>query len=121
MEAAGDFVRAFVEFAAGVEDGEHDLEGALMLFLVHVDGDAAAVVGDGYRVVFVDCHLDVRGVAGEGFVDGVVDDFVNEVVQAAFGDVADVHCGALAHCLEAFEDGDVTGAVSLFGLLHIFF
>ena len=121
MEAAGNFVRAFVELTAGVEDGEDDLEGAFVLFFMHVYGDAAAVVDNGYRVVLVDGDLDVRGVTGEGFVDGVVHNLVHKVVQTAFGDVADVHCGALAHCLEAFEDGDVTGAVSLFGLLHIFF
>ena len=47
MQAAGDLVAAAVaELAAGVQDGEHDLGGRALLLLVHVDRDAAAVVGD---------------------------------------------------------------------------
>ncbi len=43
-------------------------------------------------------------VAGQGFVDGVVDHFKHHVVQAgAVGGVADVHAGPLAHGLQPFE------------------
>ncbi len=52
---------------------------------------------------------------GEGFVDRVVDDLVDEVVQAARAGGADVHAGPLADRLEAFEDLDVLcviGAIS---------
>jgi hypothetical protein len=35
------------------------------------------------RAVLEDANLDVGGVAGHGFVDRVVDDFPDEVVQAA--------------------------------------
>ena len=78
-----------------------------MLFFVHVHGDAAAVVDNGDRVVFVDGDLDVRGIAGESFVYGVVYDLVHEVVESLGGDVADVHCRALAYGLQAFEHLDV--------------
>ena len=55
VQAAGDLVAAAVaELAAGVQDGEHDLDGRLSLLLHDRDGDAAAVVGDGDRVVRVD-------------------------------------------------------------------
>ena len=112
MQAAGDLVAAAVaELAAGVEDGEHDLERRLALLLHRVDGDAAAVVDDGDRVVGVDRHVDARAVAGERLVDGVVDDLVDEVVQAAHAGRADVHAGPLADGLEALEDGDVLGVV----------
>ena len=43
---------------------------------------------------------DVGRVARQRFVDGVVDRFVDELVQAALGGVADVHAGALANGLE---------------------
>ena len=52
------------------------------------------------------------GVAGQRLVDGVVDDFVDHVMQA--GDVigvADVHARALADGVEAFENFDVFGGV----------
>ena len=79
---------------------------------MHVDGDAAAVVGDGDRVVGVDDDLDLVGLAGQRLVDGVVDDLVDQVVQAARAGRADVHARALADRLEALEDGDVLGAVA---------
>ena len=38
------------ELAAGVQHREHQFEAALLVLRVHLDGDAAAVVGDGQRV-----------------------------------------------------------------------
>ena len=62
----------------------------------------AAVVFDGDRVVVVDDNVDNAAVSGQVFVDRVVDDFVDEVMQAgAVIGIADVHAGPLAHALEA--------------------
>jgi hypothetical protein len=44
-------------------------------------------------------------------VDRVVDDLVDEVVQAARPRRADVHAGTLADGFEALEDRDVRGTV----------
>ena len=113
VEAAGDLVAAAVaELAAGVQDGEHDLDGRLALLLHDRDGDAAAVVDDRDRVVRVDRHVDAVAVAGKRLVDRVVDDLVDQVVQAAHTGRADVHAGPLAHGFEALEDGDVLGVVA---------
>ena len=60
----------------------------------------------------MDRDVDARAVAGERLVDGVVDDLVDEVVQAAHAGRPDVHAGPLAHRLEALEDGDVLGVVA---------
>ena len=46
VQAAGDRVPAAAELSAGVQDGHDDLDGGLVLLLVQVDGDAAAVVDD---------------------------------------------------------------------------
>ena len=50
-------------------------------------------------------------VAGQSFVDGVVDHLVDEMVKAAGAGGADVHAGAFADRLEAFEDLDILGVV----------
>ena len=55
--------------------------------------------------------LTIGGVAGHRFVDRVVDDFVDEVVQAAGGGVADVHGGPLADVLQVAEVLEVLGGV----------
>ena len=111
VQAAGDGVAAPAELAAGMQDGEHDLDGRLPLALDHVDGDAAAVVADAHAAVGQDRDVDRVAVAREGLVDGVVDDLVDQVVQAALAGGADVHAGALADSLETLEDGDVARVV----------
>ena len=113
VQAAGDLVAAAVaELAAGVQHGQHDLDRRALLLLHDRDRDAAAVVGDGDRVVGVDRDRDVVAVAGQRLVDRVVDNLVDEVVQAARPGRADVHARALADRLEALEDGDVLGVVT---------
>lgn len=81
VQATGNLVGAFVELAAGVKDGEDYLEGALVLLLVHVNGDTAAVVDHGDGVVLIDSYVDVLSVSCKGLVDRVVDDLVYEVVE----------------------------------------
>ena len=60
----------------------------------------------------------VVGVAGQRFVDRVVDDLVDEVVQAALGRRADVHAGAFANRLEPLEHLDLPCVVFLLGLVR---
>ena len=107
VQTAGDLVALAAELAAGVQDGEDDLDRRLLELGVLVDRDASAVVGDADRVVRVDDDIDVGAVAGERLVDGVVDDFVDEMVQALRARGADVHAGPLADGLEPFEYLDV--------------
>ncbi len=54
---------------------------------------------------------DGGGVSGHGFVDGVIDDFVDQVVESVEAGAADVHAGALADGFESFQDFDLLGVV----------
>ncbi len=111
VQTAGDLVAGAAELAAGVQHGEHDLGGGLVVLVHDPDGDAAAVVGDRHGVVGVDGDDEAVAVAGERLVDGVVDHLVHEMVKAAGAGGADVHAGAFADRLEAFEDLDILGVV----------
>jgi hypothetical protein len=55
----------------------------------------------------VERQRDRRGEAVHRFVDGVVQDFPDEVMKPGAAYAADVHAGALADRLEPFKDGDV--------------
>ena len=71
MQAAGDLVGGGVEFAAGVELGEHHLHGRHHLSIGErhqVNGNAAAVIGHGNRVVHVNDDVDLFAITGQGFV-----------------------------------------------------
>ena len=114
VQAAGDLVAAaLAELAAGVQNSEHDLGGRLLLLGVLVDGDPAAVVGHGDRVIRMNRQPNLVAVAGERLVDRVVDDLVDEVVEAARAGGADVHARALAHRVESAENGDLRRRVSV--------
>ena len=98
VQAAGDLVRAVVEFTAGVQHGHDDFGRGAALFRVDIDRNAAAVVRDGDGLIGVDRDDDPIAMTGQRLVDGVVDDLENHVVQAgAVIGVADVHSGAFAH------------------------
>jgi hypothetical protein len=74
-------------------------------------GMPTAVVGDAYAAVRLQDDDDAVAVPGQRFVDGVVDDFVDELAQAAFAGGADVHARSLAYGVEAFEHRDRAGVV----------
>ena len=60
--------------------------------------------------------------SGEGFIDGVVNDLVNEMVEATAAAVADVHVRAFSDGLDTAEDFDVTCVVTVFfNCFHIVF
>src|SRR5688500_9207902 len=65
----------------------------------------------------MDNDVDMIAVTSECFVDRVVYDFVNEVVQAAWPGGSDVHTGTLPDSFEALENLDLTGIV-FFGFSH---
>ena len=114
VQAAGDLVAAaLAELAAGVQDGEHDLDRRLLLLLHRRHRDAAAVVGHGdASCPDGSSTAHVVAVAGQRLVDRVVDHLVDEVVQPAGTGRADVHARPAPDRLQALEDGDVLRVVA---------
>ena len=106
MQAAGNLVGGAVELAAGVQHGHDDLRGgqALAIHIHLIDGNAAAVVGDGDGVIQMHDDVDGGGISGESFIDRVVHDLVDQMVQAHFTGGADVHGGTLAHALPCHRE-----------------
>ena len=82
MQATRDPVGTFVELAAGVEGGEHQLRSRASGVAPDTNRDASTVVGDRTGTIGSQLHRDRRAVSGEGFIDGVVDHFIDEVVES---------------------------------------
>jgi hypothetical protein len=82
VQAAGNLVGILVELTAGMELGHDDLGRRNTFALMDVDGNAAAVVAHGDGIVGIEDHVDASGMARERFVDRVVDDLVDHMMQA---------------------------------------
>ena len=84
---------------------------------MHPGWNAAAVIDDRDAVVDMDRDLDRLTEARHVFIDTVVDDFVDEVMQAIDTGAADVHRRPLPHGIEPFQHLDLVCAVAVgFGL-----
>ena len=113
VQAAGIFVGALAEFAAGVQIRQHELDRRHLEFRMHVDRNAAAVVADGNRAIDVNGDFDLGAIAGEMFVDRVIEHLENAVMQTAFIGVADIHAGPFPDGFEALQFVDLGGVVFL--------
>ena len=102
VQTAGNFVSLATEFAAGVQNGEHDLDRGNLLLGMLVHGDAATVVIARDGIVGMNGHLDGIAVPGQSLVHSVVDHLVNQVVQTAGAGGADVHARAFANSFKSF-------------------
>ena len=88
---------------------------------MEIDRNTATVVLYGNRVVFVDSYFYMCTITGKGFVNGVVYYLVDQVMQAFFADVADIHGGAFTNGLQSFQHLDTAGRVVASAVLCQFF
>ena len=110
METTRHLVALVVELAASVEDRHHYL-GRCLAAGVLVDRNTSSVVDNRYRVVNVDGDTDGVAVSPQRFIDGVVDDLIDQVMEPRCTGRPDVHCRARADRLEALQNLDLVGAV----------
>ncbi len=114
VQTTRDLVVGGVELTAGVQHSEHDLNSGHGLASRQgfvVDRDTPAIVDDGDGVVGMDRDVDLCRVAGERLIDGIVDDLINQMMQALLARGADVHGRTKAHGGESFEHRDVFAGV----------
>jgi hypothetical protein len=76
--------------------------------------DTSTIVLDETAPIICETESDVCTVTCEGFIYGVIDDFLDTVITTACIGRADVHAGAFADCFESFEDLDLTGSILSF-------
>ena len=107
VETTGNLVTVFVEFTTGTDFGHDHLKGRDALLFVDADGNATAVVFYANAVGFGDGDVDCVAMPGQRLVNGVVNDLIHQVVQAANAHISNVHGGAHAHVFHALEGLDI--------------
>jgi hypothetical protein len=84
-----------------------------------INWNSATVIDNAQRSIGHQSHLNLCAISCERFIDCVIDDFIDKVMQTAFAGRADIHTWALADRLKPLEDGDRGGVVSARFLLRI--
>ena len=113
MQTAGDFVGILVEFSARMKLRHDDFSRRHAFFGMNVSWNATTIVGDGARAIGIQRDGDERRMSGQSFVNRIIDDFIDHVVQArAVIRIADIHAGALTHGVKTTQDLDGIGAVN---------
>ena len=114
--------RIAAEFAARVDFGEYDLERGNPLLRVDIGRNTAAVIRNGAAAVGIQHHFDVRAVARQRLVDGVVHHLVHEMVQPLGVRGRNIHTGPFSDVLQTVQYLDLFGAVLALNFFrHIFF
>ena len=83
MQTAGNLVSAVAELSACVKFCENNLNCRSSLCGVDACGDTTSVVGDTDCAVSKDFNLDVGAVSCEGFVNRVVNNFCDKVMESS--------------------------------------
>ena len=71
--------------------------------------EAAAVILHLYRAIVLDGDDDIRAVAGQRLVHGVVHNFIYAMMQSAVIGRADIHAGTLSDGLQSLQNLDLAG------------
>jgi len=100
-----------------VELGENGFQSGDPGHFMLVDRNAASVIGDRYQAVGKQGNGNLIRVSSHGFIDGIIDHFPDEVVQAGAGGGADIHARALTYRIKAFKDSYLVSAVAAFFII----
>jgi hypothetical protein len=109
VQAPRNFVRIFIEFTPGVENGHDYFQSRSFFFGMHIRWDTPAVVLNTNSVTLQNLNENLVAMTGQGFVNGIIHHLVDQVMQALDPDIPDVHGRPLAYGLKPFEDLDVFG------------
>src|SRR6266540_2201779 len=111
VQAARHAVHLSLELPAAVHPRQDELDAGHAVLGMDVHRDSASVVRDGHGSIRVEGDLDVLAEPRHRLVDRVVDDLVDEVMEAARVDAPDVHRGAFSDRLQALKNLDLPGVV----------
>ena len=121
VQTSGNLVRTFVELTSGVQYGHNYFQCGFLFLLVIVYRNTTSVVLYGNRIIFVDGHFDVVAITGERFVDRVVHNFINQMVESFDTNVTNIHRGALSYRFQTFQYLDVLGRIVPVFRVNLFF
>ncbi len=114
VQTTGHLIGVVVELTAGVQYGEDNLGRRHALFRVNIGWNTTAVISHRNGIIFVNNHIHLVAVAGQGFVDGVIHHFEHHVMQTGtIVGIPDVHARTFADGIQPFQDFNTRRVVTL--------
>ena len=111
VQPAAHLVGVLIELPAGMQTGHYHFEGTHLLSGVFGHGNSPAVVDNFYTAVGLDRYGDFPAVSGKRLVDGVIDDFIDHMMETLGAGRPDIHPRALAYRFKTLQHLDVLGIV----------
>ena len=111
VQTAGYGIRLAAEFSAGMEHGHNCFQGGYFSGGVNPHRDTAPVVLDADGFILFNNGGNLITAAGHSFIDAVIDNFVNQMMEPALVGAADVHPGTPPHRLQATENENILGGI----------
>ncbi len=107
MQTAGNLITVLVKFSAGMKFGKSDFSSTSLWFVLiahlYIGRNTTSVVNDGDGFIAIDGDVDVISIAGQGFIDRIINDLKDKVMKpCSVRRIADVHAGTLANSLQTF-------------------
>ena len=103
MQAAGYLVAFTSELAAGMQNGQADLNGRAFQLRVQAHGKPASIIPHLNGAILMQDDLYLSTITRQRLVNGIIYDLIYAVVQAVDIGGADVHAGPLAYGLQPFQ------------------
>ena len=118
MQTACDGVAAAAEFTARMQHGENNLQRRQADLRMDAGGHAAPVILNEHGAVGFKRDGDMRAEARQRFVDRVIHNFINQMMQSLGACRTDIHTRTLAHRLQSLQDLYLTVVVFLCCICH---
>ena len=106
VQTTGSLIRTFFEFSAKLEDRHHAFQrgnfsiGFFRQLFVPIDWNSSTIIFNGHRPVGIDLNRYRFCETGHGFINRIVYDFVDQMMQASPGRVANVHTRTFANVFQ---------------------
>ena len=111
MQTAGYLVSAAAELTARMKDGKYNLNRRLFCLFLNTYRNTSAIINNRDRIIFVDRHIDLCTKAGQSFIDRIIHDLIDQVMQTSGRRTADIHTRTLSNGLKSFKNLNLTCAV----------
>ena len=120
MQTAGYLVSSAAELASGMQHRQAHFHRRPAHLRVQTHREAAAVVHNRHAAVRVDRHVDLVAVPCQRLVNGVVHNFIYQVMKPPGVRGADIHAGPFPNGLQPFQHLNLFLAVVLGHGRHLF-